>query len=114
MSFDRFGLCRSRPLFARARKSQPTETTDNAANAFQKKAPAKYVPFIPPQLVTETFNFLNVKSNIKALLDIICSPLKPTETVEQREEYTREWEVYKERRRVRHVCVHRSSVSAIV
>lgn len=60
----------------------------------------KYVPYIPPHLLAETVTFLEKKTNIFSLLDIICSPRKPVETPEQREQFTRAWEAYKENKRV--------------
>lgn len=114
--YDRFAfLCRSRPLFRGELKKQAAAAAveDTNAQAFQRKAPTKYVPFIPPQLLKETFNFIEKKANIRALLDIICAPLKPTETLKQREEFTREWEIYKERRRVRQTSItHKQIVAA--
>ncbi|GFE52658.1 hypothetical protein BaOVIS_000620 [Babesia ovis] len=55
----------------------------------------RYVPYIPPALVSDTVGALKDRESLAEILDLICSPIGPTDTFEDRELYQRVVEAYR-------------------
>lgn len=82
------------------RRAAPRGTTTNQQWEQRKTLARRYVPYIPPQFVVETVQFLQSKNNVRSLLDIIFSPRSPRDEETDRRTYTRTWERYKEEKRL--------------
>lgn len=55
----------------------------------------RYVPYIPPALVSDTVTALKDRESLAEILDLICSPVAPGDTQEDRALFQRTLEVYR-------------------
>eukprot|EP00929_Paragymnodinium_shiwhaense_P047119 TRINITY_DN23905_c0_g1_i1.p1 TRINITY_DN23905_c0_g1~~TRINITY_DN23905_c0_g1_i1.p1 ORF type:complete len:210 (-),score=52.57 TRINITY_DN23905_c0_g1_i1:164-793(-) len=74
---------RSLPTRALAAKKKKPKQQKKAGEAVEHKM----VPYLPPELVKETKHFFEETPKMKALLELVFSPLDPKETEDDRLEY---------------------------
>ncbi|CDR96144.1 hypothetical protein, conserved [Babesia bigemina] len=55
----------------------------------------RYVPYIPPSLVSDTVGALKDRESLAAVLDLVCSPVAPAESSEDRALFQRVAEAYR-------------------
>ncbi|XP_951796.1 uncharacterized protein TA15845 [Theileria annulata] len=54
----------------------------------------RYYPYIPPNLIVDTVNSLKDKESLSEILDLIFSPLSPSDTIEDRKLYQKTYNIY--------------------
>eukprot|EP00371_Babesia_bovis_P000059 XP_001608706.1 hypothetical protein [Babesia bovis T2Bo] len=74
--------------------SKPTKKDDKKKTQ-QTVGITRYVPYIPPALVTDTVGALKDRESLAEILDLICSPIGPTDTLDDRKLYQRVTEAYR-------------------
>ena len=70
-----------RALAQTKKKAKTKKTTTTTSTQ------APLVPYIPPELTKETVGFFNNQPRAKALLELVFSPLDPSETESDRKDY---------------------------
>lgn len=80
----------------------------------------RYVPYIPPALVSDTVGALKDRESLSEVLDLVCSPVAPADTKEDRELFQQTAEAYRafqealqERYRERELLVQNNILEAI-
>eukprot|EP00386_Alphamonas_edax_P005801 GDKI01018934.1.p1 GENE.GDKI01018934.1~~GDKI01018934.1.p1 ORF type:complete len:236 (-),score=10.35 GDKI01018934.1:218-925(-) len=77
-------------------KKKPAKPTEKKQSKQVEVTEIRLVPYLPPELVKETVSFFSAKPKLKGLLDLLFSPIAPTDTETERLEYQRRWEAYDE------------------
>ncbi|EKX73451.1 conserved hypothetical protein [Theileria equi strain WA] len=67
----------------------------NKPKTQEKVGVTRYLPYLPPGLVVDTVKSLKERESLSEILDLIFSPLKPTDTQEERVLYQNVYSSYK-------------------
>lgn len=82
------------PLRKPAKPSKPSKDKEKR-KAQQTVGITRYVPYIPPALVTDTVSSLKDRESLAEVLDLVCSPIAPSDSQEDRQLFQATKEAYR-------------------